>query len=196
MYSSLPPFVRELDDLLLLATDASAKLATLAIQHRHRPKLHCGIVPSSRCGERCKSGDAVDERFLSENCRSKQISCLMTVGLARSSTSIGVVNSVALLSSHASWPRRLPHTPRLRLQSARADLPRLNTYIRLVRLFFFFLYLGFSQEHWTIYAMSSIAKTLRPLARAATASSRRSLRPAVTRATPQYAMSPALSWYK
>jgi len=33
--------------------------------------------------------------------------------------------------------------------------------------------------------MSSIARTLRPLARAATASSRRSLRPAVARATPQ-----------
>ncbi|KAJ8109085.1 hypothetical protein OPT61_g7713 [Boeremia exigua] len=33
--------------------------------------------------------------------------------------------------------------------------------------------------------MSSIARTLRPLARAATASSRRSLRPAVTRVTPQ-----------
>ncbi|KAJ4375437.1 hypothetical protein N0V86_006968 [Didymella sp. IMI 355093] len=33
--------------------------------------------------------------------------------------------------------------------------------------------------------MSSIARTLRPLARAATASSRRSLRPGVTRATPQ-----------
>lgn len=38
--------------------------------------------------------------------------------------------------------------------------------------------------------MSSIARTLRPLARAATASSRRSLRPAVARATPQYAALP------
>jgi len=46
----LLPFVRELSERILLVMAASAKLATFAMQHRHRPKLQCGIVPSLRCG--------------------------------------------------------------------------------------------------------------------------------------------------